>query len=111
MIDNITYDQPSGILTFRYKYKDKKNFVAAFLEHFEEIVMMTQAAYECKRILSDKKKPDISLLYFDFDTLKLQYNPVNNLFLLNDLYILLVSNDSLIIIFLILIVWRRYKLV
>jgi hypothetical protein len=79
-IANITYDRPLGILTFRYKYKNKKNFVATFLEDFEEIVMMTQAACECERILSDKKKSDISILDFDFDTLKLQYHPVNIFF-------------------------------
>jgi len=75
MIANITYDQPSGILTFRYKYRNKKNFVTTFLEDFEEIVMMTQAASDCKRILCDKKKSDINILNFDFDTLKLQYDP------------------------------------
>ncbi|RIA96518.1 hypothetical protein C1645_385370 [Glomus cerebriforme] len=37
--------------------------------------MMIQAAYECKRILCDKKKPDINILNFDFDTLKLLYDP------------------------------------
>jgi len=80
MIANITYDQPSGILTFRYEYKNKKNFVATFLEDFEEIVMVTQAACECRRILGDKKGSDINILNFDFDTLKLQYYPVNNKF-------------------------------
>ncbi|GBC05308.1 hypothetical protein RclHR1_06170012 [Rhizophagus clarus] len=72
---NITYDQSSGILTFRYKYKNKKNFVKTFLKDFEEIVMMTQAASECKRILCDKKKNDINIIDYDFDTLKLQYDP------------------------------------
>jgi len=77
MIANITYDQPSRILTFRYDYKNKKNFVATFLEDFEEIVMVTQAACECKRILSDEKF-NINILNFDFDTFKLQYYPVNS---------------------------------
>ncbi|CAG8506341.1 11871_t:CDS:10 [Funneliformis mosseae] len=72
---NITYDQPSGILTFRYDYNSMKNFVDTFLENFEEIVMVTQAACECKRILGDKKRSDINILNFDFDTLKLQYFP------------------------------------
>jgi hypothetical protein len=78
LLANITYDQSSGILTFRYKYKNKKNFVTTFLEDFEEIVMMTQAASECKRILCDEKKNDINIIDFDFDTLKLQYDPVND---------------------------------
>ncbi|CAI2180486.1 8089_t:CDS:10 [Funneliformis geosporum] len=72
---NIIYDQPSGILTFRYDYNSIKNFVDTFLEDFEEIVMVTQAACECKRIFSDKKRSDINILNFDFDTLKLQYYP------------------------------------
>lgn len=52
--------------------------MTTFLEDFEEIVMMTQAASECKRILCDKKKNDIHIIDFDFDTLKLQYDPVND---------------------------------
>jgi hypothetical protein len=80
MIANISYDQSSGILTFRYKYKNKSNLVATFLENFEEIVMMTQAACECRRIFDDKKRPDINIIGFDFDTLKLHYYPVNYYF-------------------------------
>lgn len=55
--------------------------MTTFLEDFEEIVMMTQAASECKHILCDKKKDDINIINFDFDTLKLQYDPVNDIYI------------------------------